>query len=480
MPLSVQRLFSRPRVRALAVPVLTVLLLVGTGLTPWYRGATPTVLVLLLLAVSLVTAGRLLRRHAVRSAAGESARVAVTRPILELVLQLAPVLLLTVAFPAAVSRISTAQVGGVPLTTVLLASSLTVPWLSMAVCLPLYRGIGHLLPATDARPIRSRLAEVLPTTFLQTAPAVLVFAVPVALVMRWSVPALLAYVVLCLLHAAFAQSLVLANVTRDRILWASAWAAYAAVLLLVPQAWFLPPVAGILTQLVPLRHEVRRMRRPARLEHADVAVDVVRGLLAGAVLWAHLLFLFLRTRGDFSVDALFLAILPAVVAYNYYFVRLAPTFDDAVLRFRDAMEHEPHARLHERSRLLAAVVGGSVRRTGLVGALLGFGVTVALGSQRDVSIAFVAAVAVASWLFLMTTLLCYKLDYIGQRREADVLNGAHLVVSALAFLVLPPGPLVYLGLIAAELVVFAVALQRSLGHWRTSEYALFWRHATAW
>lgn len=477
VPVRPHRLLAAPA--RVGVPFLIVLLLVGTALTPWYRSAAPTVLVLLFLVVLLVLAGWRVRARLLQARTG-APLPALTRPVLQLALQLAPVLLLTLVFPVAVARIATVQVGGVPLTSVLLASSLTVPWLSMAVCLPLYRGIGHLLPATDAAPIRARLAEVLPSTFVQTAPAVLVFAVPLAVVMRWSVQAMLTYTALCLLHAAFAQSLVLANVTRNRLLWASAWAAYAAVLLIVPQAWFLPPLVGLATQLVPLRHQLSRLRRPARLEHADVALDVLRGLLAGAVLWAHLLFLFLSTRGSFSVDAVFLAILPAVVAYNYYFVRLAPGFDDAVLMFRDAMAHEPHVSLQERSRRLADVVSGSIQRTGLVGALLGFAVTAALGGQRGVSLTFVAAVAVASWLFLMTTMLSYKLDYIGQRREADLINGAHLAVAAVAFLVLPPGTAVYLGLIAAELVVFAVALHRSLGHWRSSEYALFWRHATAW
>ena len=51
-----------------------------------------------------------------------------------MLLVLSPVLLLTFIFPVAVARISGTQVGGVALTTLLLASSITVPWLSMAVC----------------------------------------------------------------------------------------------------------------------------------------------------------------------------------------------------------------------------------------------------------------------------------------------------------------------------------------------------------
>lgn len=405
-------------------------------------------------------------------------RQVVARPAVQLVLQLSPVLLLSAIFPAAAGRIGASQVGGVSLTTLLLASSLAAPWLSMAVCLPLYRALADLVPG-DLGAARSRFCDVWPSAFLHTAPVLLAFALPVALLLRWPLQAMATYVLLGVLHAAFAQSLVLANVARDRVLWASAWVAYAAALFLVPQAWFLPPVAGLLTQLVPLRHDLRRVLRPVRLPHGGVARDVARGLLAGGVLWSHLVFLFLRTRGEFAVGTVFLAILPSVLAYNYYFVRLAPDFDDAVLDFRTAMENEPHDGLARRSRVLAGVVTGSLRRTALVGALL-VGFTVALADWTGASMPFVASVAAASWLFLMTTLLCYKLEYVGQYREADLLGGAHLLVSATAFLALPPGPTLYLGLIAAELLVFLTALSRCLGHWRSSEYALFWRHATAW
>lgn len=65
----------------------------------------------------------------------------------ELLLHLAPVGLLMVIYPIAAQRIDT-SVGGTPLLTILLASSVTVPWLSQSACLPLYRAVGDLLPLT--------------------------------------------------------------------------------------------------------------------------------------------------------------------------------------------------------------------------------------------------------------------------------------------------------------------------------------------
>ncbi|MGH3428101.1 MAG: hypothetical protein ACRDQZ_11125, partial [Mycobacteriales bacterium] len=76
--------------------------------------------------------------------------------------------------------------------------------------------------------------------------------------------------------------------------------------------------------------------------------------------------------------------------------------------------------------------------------------------------------------------LCYKLDYIGQRRASQGLSGAHLVLCGVAFVAMPAGPVLYFVLAGIELLLFFVALQACLAAWRTPEYTFFWRHATAW
>jgi hypothetical protein len=464
--------------RVRPVPVLTGLLLVCTLLIPvWSRGATA------LAATALVVAGaaglRLMSPRRPASAPKPRRRVG-PRAVIDMVLYLSPVLLLTFAFPFAVARITDSQVAGVPLTTLLLASSLTVPWLGVAVCLPLYRAVGALIGGGDMDAIRSRFCAVWPATFAQTAPAVLVFAVPLQVVMHWPVTAWLTYVALCVLHAAFAQSLVVANIGKRRVVWALAWVSYAATLLLVPSLWFLPPVVGLASQLLFMRGHLGAMRHPARLEHADVVHDMGRGVLLGAVLWAHLLLVFLKTGGGFAVTALFVGLFPGVLAYNYYFVRLAPSFDRAVVRMRSAMEDEPHHRLRGQSASLASVVDRSLQRTAAVCAGLSFVVVLAVDLLGQQPVGLVATVAVASWFFMMTTLVCYKLDYIGHRGQAQLFSGVHLLLSVVAFVTLPVGVWLYAGLIAASALVFPGALYLCRQQWRSSDYALFWRHATAW
>lgn len=456
-----------PAGRHLVWPVATAALVLAVLLPPLARSTAIAVLAVLGATGLVLVARRLL------AAGGPRAAV-------ELLLHLSPVIILAIAFPLATGRIEQVRVDGVGLTELVLASSLTVPWLSQAVCLPLYRAIGHLMQEGDLDRIGRRFVEVWPATLAQSLPVVVLFAVPVELAMRWSWQPLLAYLVLCALHTVFVQSLIIANVGRLRGRWALAWTAYAAALLVAPELWFLPPIAGLVTQLWPLRRHLGALRHPAVTDVRDVAADLGRGLLLGSVLWADKLFLFLRSGTGFEVSTVFLALLPAVLAYNIYFVRLAPTFDRRVLQVRDAMEHAGFDRLGERSRALTAAVTATMGRTLLIGAVLAVAVTAAFTAAGSRSVWLVVWVAVASCLFVLTTVACYKLDYIGRRGTAQVLSAVHLAGCAAILLLTGPVTTGYalLTVLEAPLAVTAVLLCRA--NWKASPYTLFWRHATAW
>jgi hypothetical protein len=231
-------------------------------------------------------------------------------------------------------------------------------------------------------------------------------------------------------------------------------------------------------QLILLRRFLRV--RPLALDPVDMLRDVVHGLLLGSVLWADKLFYFLKDGNHFAVETVFLALLPAVLAYNYYFARLAPGFDSSVTSLRMAMEKEPISKLGRYSQELFALVQASIVRTALAGALLSFSISWAMINYTPDHAGLIAGVATASWLFMMTTVLCYKIDYIGQHRASQGLSGAHLILCGVAFLAMPTGPGLYFTLAGIELLLFFVTLRLCLTAWRTPEYTFFWRHATAW
>ena len=327
-----------------------------------------------------------------------------------------------------------------------------------------------------------RFCELWPTNLLQSLPVIVPFALLTEVATRWSFTALASYAAMCALNLAFAQSVVPAlvrgNVTGKRGLWALAWTSYAAALLAFPTAWYLPPLLGVASQLPWLRHYL--WTRPTSWGGLQVVRDLGRGFLLGSVLWADKLLLFLKAGKHFPVTTVFMALLPAVLAYSYYFICLAPQFDQSVRSLRVAMEAESYSRLAQRSRALASKVANSISRTAFVGACLAFGVTWIMGGHEPRSVSLAAMVALASWLFMVNTVLCYKLDYIGQSGMAQALSGVHLLVCVGVFLAFSPGASLYGWLAVLEIPVFLLTLASCLRQWRTPEYTLFWRHATAW
>lgn len=469
--------YSRRRTAIILTALLLTALIPGIvdGLTrPGLTVLTVGGGVLVLLTVALLA-----RDSTPSLPVGESNSSVSNRGGINLMLYLSPVIFLNIVFPLVSPHMAAATVGGVQLTYVVLASSITVPWLAQAACMPAYRAIGGLMAERDMQKITRRFCEVWPAMFTQTVPLVAVFALPLWLATGWSLQAMGAYLALCAAHVLFVQSLVLANVGERRGLWAVAWAAYALSLAVAPTLWILPPLLAATTQIAAMGRSLTHVKTFERLGRRNFAVDVVRGLLLGSVLWADKFVLFLVTDGTFQVVVVFMAMLPAVLAYNFYFVNLAPHVDQAVTRLHKAIEHEPLPEMASRSTVLSYIVDRSVLRTGAVGMVLTLAASLLLGGLQPENALLAVTVSVASWTFMMLTLLSYELDYIGEKITAQVLGAVHLVAAGLAFTMLgTTGAYALLLLVDFALVVGAWALYKR--HWAKPEYTLFWRHATSW
>lgn len=434
----------------------------------------------LLLAIALIVTPRISKAD--QRAEGRSQE----RLGAALLLYLSPVLLLNAVYPLVSPAMAGVDVAGVPLTYVVLASSVTVPWLAQAACMPIYRVLGDLMAERNLAEITRRFCQFWPLMFVQSLPLVAVFAVPLWLATGWSWNAMLHYVLLCVLHLLFVQSLVLANVANRRGLWAAAWSGYAAALFLAPTAWWLPPLVGTATQLVAIGTNLRHLSVTKHLDARVFGGDLVRGLLLGAVLWADKYALFLVTGGAFQVVAVFAAMLPAVIAYNFYFVHLAPGVDRALGRLHKDIATAPVATLKGSSVRLVRVLDRSVVLTGAIAALLTLTVSLAVSGLDPADTVLTVAAALASWAFMMLTLLNYELDFIGEKVTPQIIGAVHLAVCIAAFA--GGAHLIgsslhsasYLILGAADMVLIAVGWTLYKRHWSQPEYTLFWRHATTW
>jgi hypothetical protein len=206
----------------------------------------------------------------------------------------------------------------------------------------------------------------------------------------------------------------------------------------------------------------------------------------GSVLWADKLVLFLATGGDFQVVVVFAAMLPAVVAYNFYFINLAPRVDREVAGLHRTIAEEPLAVLLRTSKRLSLVVDRSVLTTGTIGVLLTLAVSLAVNGLQPAQVLLAVFAGASSWAFMMLTLLSYELDFIGEKASPQFLGGAHLLLCMAAFTLFgvpgdgASGAGAYSALVVADLILVCVAWLLYKRHWSQPEYTLFWRHATTW
>jgi hypothetical protein len=401
------------------------------------------------------------------------------RAVGRLAAQLSPVIFLSLAYPLAAGRLSQFDVGGLPYPRLLLATSITAPWLGQIVCMPLFAVLSPHAAGRDSRELSVRALGAWPASFAAVIPVLAVLAVPVWLTQHWRLPALAAYAALCLLNAAFAQSLVYGIVRRNSLLWAGGWAAYALTLLAVPQAWLLPPVAGLAVQVVYLVNQTKssplRLIWPARLP-----AELAKGALLGCLLWSDKFIYFLRFPHHFPAAMLFGAMVPAIVAYNFYFALLAPRTDGLVESVRSAMSGAPIPRLRAECAHLSDHIRGSAARAALLCALLSLLAVSALTFVAPADRLAAGAEMLACWCFVMGALACYKLAYLGRGPIGYGYGAVHLALVGAVFAVARSGPAAYLTLAAVEVLTVAAVLQSCMRDWDQPEFMLFWRHAMRW
>ena len=403
---------------------------------------------------------------------------------------MSPAILLGACYPIVGPQLGSHDVGGIPLSSLVVGVSVAVPWLSQVAGTPVYRLIGDVPYRGDDGAAR-RFARMWPALLVLIAPPVLVVTALVAVTTGWSATALGAHVVLTLVNMLFVQSLVVADIAGSRGRWALGWVAYAVALLAAPTIWFLPPLAGLVSQMLLMGRALGGLIHPVGVPLRSFTADTARGLVLGGVLWSDKLLLFLVNGTNFDIATVYLCLQPAVVAYSYYFAITAPSINRAVARFRIQLADSSMNRLRDQGRFLHGTVSASLRRTTVVG-IVSVGIAVLVAALLDgggestwtlsaSGVLTVTVIAGASLLLTLLTLLAYEIEHVGDRTAAIVLSGAHLAAALLLFIglgTIPVRAYAAVGIVDLALVAVAVAVYRS--RWSSPEYAFFWGKALSW
>ncbi|RJF41955.1 hypothetical protein D4740_07805 [Actinomyces sp. 2119] len=395
-----------------------------------------------------------------------------------MVLAMSPAILLGLAFPVVAGRVSAHSAGGVNLQVIILSVSVAVPWLSQVTGNPVYRLLGDSIGRGPAALLR-RYCSVWPALFAWALVPTLAVVLVMAAVTRWQPAAVAVHLVLLLLHVVFVQSLIVADVAGRRRLWAFGWLCYAAALLAAPGWWFLPPLAGTLSQVVPMGAALRQLVRPSPVPAVPLLQDMARGMVLGGVLWSDKFFLFLAVRQDFEVALVYLCLQPAVVAYCYYFAVTSPRLNTEIALFQAQLNEDDMTGLRARGKVLRHLLDASLVRAGSVGAGAVVVEVTVVALLDPARVPLVLAVASSSLLFTVLTLLSYEIDHIGDQASALLLSGAH-VAAAAGLLLHLGGTGAYQVLVGVDLVLCLVALVVYRRRWASPEYSFFWGKAMSW
>ena len=254
-----------------------------------------------------------------------------------MLLAMSPAILLGVVYPLASSRMSGHTFGGVEISSLIVSVSVAVPWLSQVACTPVYRLLGDSI-ARGPQAVTQRFVRVWPAMLALSAIPVLLVALLVRATTDWSVPVMGAHVLLAMENMLFVQSLIVADVVGRRRRWALGWFVYAAVVLIAPTLWYLPPLLAAVSQIALMGRGLAGLRHPLGVEPRPYAVDMARGAVLGGVLWADKLFLFLTLGTHWDIALAYLCLQPAVVAYTFYFAITSPRVNQAIERFHGELQ----------------------------------------------------------------------------------------------------------------------------------------------
>ncbi|MFT8394730.1 hypothetical protein [Propionibacterium sp.] len=395
-----------------------------------------------------------------------------------LLAKMSPTVLLMIVFPLVITRIDAQDVNSVQAGSVFLAVSVTVPWMSQAVCVAFYRYFWDLKDQRDPHLVAGRVLALWPNIVLATLPVAAIFMVVVEAITHWP-PAAFLYVMFGIIaHAFFAQSQVVINQARLDVMLVVSWAAYAAVIFIAPQLWLLAPIAGTIPNvaiLLAVSSDVH-WHRPSAKEFRGYITDTARGFLTGSVLWADKVVVLLMTQSAMGIFDMYLALVPAVLAYSYYFAQLAPNLDLAVEQASGAVQRSGTKELRRQANLVSDVVGHAIARTLAVAAVAALGLHLLLqvigGPQLPLGL-YIGPIAA-----LVVTILCYHLEYIQHRGWACWLAGIHLL--AVFALLVPPVSSTIWFVIAVDVVLSIVGYIRTRQVWGSIPYQMFWRFAMQW
>jgi len=254
-------------------------------------------------------------------------------------LQLMAVVLVSFAFAAGGAKCQAgacAGIGGTPVIDLWLASGSTMPWLAYVIVMPVSLALGDDIFLRGLAGSAYCLMKRIPWAMIAGAvmAAVLGILLPRPHAIGTDSGFQIEFITSSVLHLLLALMMVNVFAQQKHKVYLGAWTAYALVLAVLPEVWFLPPLAACAVLSGPFLSDARTFGRHAdsdALKFGSPSLKwtrIKRGLVLGSIFWGDkilILFLFPEmATGGHNATQFLAATLPAIILCNWYFLRLAP------------------------------------------------------------------------------------------------------------------------------------------------------------
>lgn len=389
--------------------------------------------------------------------------------------QFVPMAVLAVAYYFANTRIEQTTLGGVRLDRLLLTSAIVAPILSQSVSGPLFRSL-ETVPGRELRHSAALVLRNLPRAMVLSVPVLLVISALTAHALGMTAEGAQALTAVLWMHLLFAAALVPAYAHRKGSMLVMGWTAYAVTLGTSPSVWWAPAFAGFLTQIALLVwHCDVRLGTVPLLGYRSMMVGLVRGVSLSLPLWSLPVGVYLASDAALSPVPIFLALTPALVCYQVYFVVVATPVWARIDRARDMLAAQPyHVARTELRAIEGSLRNGLWRVIGLLVLLFEVAATIAFLTNDNRAVLVVAVMAAAAAAVVAIAEVT-RLTMVRDGIAPYVVSGV-VLVALLAASSQGPGVL----LVAHTMACLGCATATRLINrtaWSSPEHSLFWSRA---
>ena len=150
--------------------------------------------------------------------------------------------------------------------------------------------------------------------------------------------------------------------------------------------------------------------------------------------------------------AIYMSLIPCVIAYNYFFVVEADRVNDAIQYLWTVFERLPYNRVREEAHKATRTSDRSIRNSLFVyiGSGIITGILMFIFMPDSFPLALIGLVV--AFLFVAIALLIYQIEYMTMFKTVQVLSAAHLILLIICFAILP-NETGYLPIIVGEAVL---------------------------